>query len=183
LTQNRRLEDKPTVLTDAGLQDVTRAGAFARIGQARRPEPVELELLIELAGKPAGAPLPRPVQLHGAEPHLHAIIHGVVGHRPVGGKQRQLPRLLRLLVKGFNRPAPSLVLTVVDLAKIKHLALHDLATGATLAFDDAPIVVLFSVLEASIRSQIHGESSLHKAALEKDTWSTLQTIPESRPLI
>jgi hypothetical protein len=150
-----------------GLQDMTPAGALARVGQACRPEAVKRELLIELAGQPAGAPLPRPMQLHRAEPHLHAIAGGMDGHDPIGGKQGQLPGKLRFLVEGFDRPTPGFVLVVVDLAEIKHLALHDLAAGAALAFDNAPIVVLFAVLEASIRSQIHGEPSLHKSEHRK----------------
>ena len=35
-------------------------------------------------------------------------------------------------------PASDWRLAVVDLAEIKHLALHDLAAGATRAFDNAP---------------------------------------------
>src|SRR4051794_25517360 len=86
----------------------------------------------------------------------------MAGHGPVGGKQGQLPGLLHLFVKGLDRPAPGFVLAVVDLAEIKHLALDDLAAGAALAFHNAPIAVLLAVLQASIRSQIHREPSLHQ---------------------
>ncbi len=69
--------DKP--IADQRLEDVSPASPFARIRQTSRPEAVELQLLIELAGKPARAPLPRPMQLHGPEPDLHATVLGVIG--------------------------------------------------------------------------------------------------------
>src|SRR5271157_1029578 len=55
------------------LQDVPPTRAFARVRQAPRPEPIKLEQLIQLARKPACAPLPRPMQLHAIKPHLHAM--------------------------------------------------------------------------------------------------------------
>jgi hypothetical protein len=36
----------------------------SREGQQRRKEPIELQLLIEMTGEPAGAPLARSMQLH-----------------------------------------------------------------------------------------------------------------------
>src|SRR5437660_9200654 len=101
------------------------------------------------------------MELHSPEPDLYAITHGVVGQRPIGRKQRQLRGLLRIFIKGFDHTAPRLVLAVVDLAEIENLALHDLAAGAALALNNAPIAVFFAVLEASVGSQIHRESSLH----------------------
>ena len=77
---------------------------MARIGQTSRPEAVEFQLLIELAGEPAGAPLPRPMQLHGPEPDLHAMALGMIGQRPIGGEQGQLGGLLRPLVEGLDHP-------------------------------------------------------------------------------
>ena len=97
--------------------------------------------------------------MHGPEPDLHAVVLGVFGQRPIGGEQGQLGRLSRLLVESFDHPAPRLLLAVVDLAKIKHLALHHLAAGAALALDNAPVAVLLAVLETAIRSQIHGDPS------------------------
>ena len=145
-----------------GLQDMAPARAFARIGQASRKEAVELQLLIEVAGEPAGSPLPRPMQLHRREPHTHTMTLGVAGYGPIGRKQGQLPGLSGLLIKGFDHSAPSFMLAVIDLAKIKNLPLHHLAAGAALALDNAPITVLLAVLEASVRAQIHDESSLHQ---------------------
>src|SRR5208337_5406249 len=43
-----------------------------------------------MTGQKAGAPLPRPMQLHRVEPHLHAIGFGMFRHGPFGRKQRQL---------------------------------------------------------------------------------------------
>ena len=143
------------------------AGSFAGIGQTGRPETVELQLLIELAGEPARSPLPRPMQLHGPEPDLHAMALGVFGQRPIGGEQRQLGRLLRILVENFDHPAPGLLLAVVDLAEIEHLPLHHLAAGAALALDNAPVAVLLAVFEASIRAQIHGDPNLRQTGLLK----------------
>src|SRR5271166_3458153 len=161
--------DEP--VADQRLKDVAPAGPFARIGQTSRPEAVERQLLIELAGEPARAPLPRPMQLHGPEPDLHAIALGVIGQRSIGGEQGQLSGLLRPLVEGLDHPAPGFLLAVVDLAEIKHLPLHHLAAGAALALDNAPVAVLLAVLEASIRAQIHGETNLR------------QTIPRKRYLV
>src|SRR5208283_3202665 len=76
--------DEP--VADQRLKDVAPAGSFARIGQTSRPEAVEFQLLVELAGEPARAPLPRPMQLHGPKPDLHPMALGVIGQRPVGGK-------------------------------------------------------------------------------------------------
>jgi hypothetical protein len=74
--------------------------------------------------------------------------------------------LLRPLVEGLDHPAPGF-LAIVDLAEIKHLALHHLAAGAALALDNAPVAVLLAVLEASIRAQIHGETNLRQTILLK----------------
>ena len=158
-------------VADQRLKNVAPADPFARIGQPSRPEAVERQLLIELAGEPARAPLPRPMQLHGPEPDLHAMTLGVIGQRPIGGEQGQLSGLLRPLVEGLDHPAPGFLLAVVDLAEIKHLPLHHLAAGAALALDNAPVAVLLAVLEASIRAQIHGEANLR------------QTIPLKRYLV
>src|SRR5271169_3102057 len=144
------------------LKDVAPAGPFARIGQTSRPKAVEFQLLIELAGEPARAPLPRPMQLHGPKPNLHAMALGVFGQPPIGGEQGQLGGLLRPLVEGLDHPTPGFLLTVVDFAEIEHLPLHHLAAGAALALDNAPVAVLLAVLEASIRAQIHGETNLRQ---------------------
>jgi hypothetical protein len=73
-------------VTHERLKDVSPTGAFATVGQARFPEPIEFQLLVQLAGEPARAPLPRPMQLHRLQAHLDAITPGVFGHLTVGGK-------------------------------------------------------------------------------------------------
>src|SRR5271166_4430050 len=120
-----------------------------------------------MAGEPARAPLPWPMQLHGPEPDLHAMALGVFGQRPIGGEQGQLGGLLRTLVEGLDPPAPGLLLTAVDFAEIEHLSLHHLAAGAPLALDNAPVPVLLAVLEASIRAQIHGHPNLRQTKRPK----------------
>jgi len=47
---------------------------------------IEAELLIEPTRQPARTPLPRPVQLHRIEPHLHAVTFGVRRNFTIGGK-------------------------------------------------------------------------------------------------
>ena len=96
-----------------GLQHVTPAGAFARVRQPLRPEPIEPELLVELAGEPARAPLARPVQLHRSELHLDAVRLGVLGQRLSGGKQGKLAGAPLLLVEALDDPAPGGVLAVL----------------------------------------------------------------------
>ena len=119
--------------------------AFATIEQARFPKPIELQLLVQLAGEPTCAPLPRPKQLHCVQAHLDAITLGVLGNLTVGGKQRKLRALLRVFIERLNHPAPSRALARVDLAQIQHLALDYSAIGAALGFDDVPVAVLLAV--------------------------------------
>src|SRR5208282_2877953 len=108
--------DQP--IAHQGLQNVLPARTFARIGQARRKEKIEFELPIEMTGQKAGAPLPRPMQLHLVEPHLHAIGFGMVRHGPFGRKQRQLTMMSAVFVEGLDDPTPGVALAVVDLTKI-----------------------------------------------------------------
>jgi hypothetical protein len=133
-----------------GLQDLVPGRALARGRQAGRKEAVQPQLPIELAGQPAGAPLARSVQLHLAQMHLDAVIRRMVGYGPIGREQGQLAGLAGLLVEALDHPAPGFTLTVVDLAQIKNLALHDPAARATLALNNAPVAVLLAVLDALV---------------------------------
>src|SRR6266849_8521845 len=119
------------------------------------PELIEPELLIELTRQPARAPLPRPVQLHRIEPHLHAVTIGACRSLAIGRKQRQLAVPPAAFIKGFDQAVPSLELTIIDLAEIQHLPLHHLASGAAFVLDDIPVAMLFAVFEASVGSQEH----------------------------
>ena len=134
------------------LQNVPPRRAFARVGQAIGPEAVEFELRVELARQPAGAPLPRPVQRHGVEPHLHAMPFGVVGQLPIGRKQGKLTVAAGVRIEGFDQPAPGFALAVVDLAEIQHRPLHHLAGGASPVLDDGPVAMLFAVFVASVEA-------------------------------
>src|SRR5712691_3793280 len=171
-------------IADQRLQDVLPAGSFPRIRQTARPEAVQLELLVQMTRQPAGTPLPRPMQLHRLEPNLHAMRPSVLGNRAIGRKQGQLRMATRPFIKRFDHTAPSLVLTVVDLAQVQHLPLHHLAASAALTLDNIPVAMFFAVLEASIESQEHDANQpTPNKKDEKDTWSTLQTICERAPLI
>src|SRR5216684_6274193 len=105
------------------------------------PELIEPELLIELTRQPARAPLPRPVQLHRIEPHLHAVTIGAGRNLAIGGKQRQLAVPPAPFIKGFDQAVPGLELTIIDLAEVQHLPLDHLATGAALVLNDIPVAM------------------------------------------
>jgi hypothetical protein len=164
------------------LQDMLPRGAFARVGQAIGPEAVEFELRVELTRQPARPPLPRPVQRHGIEPHLHAMPFGVVGKLPIRRKQRELAMAAGVRIEGFDQTAPSFVLAIVDLAEIQHLALHYLTGDAPPILDDAPVSVLFAVFVASVEAQEHDSTNTPRQNRGKDTWSPLQTIFDNPPL-
>ena len=70
-------------------------------------------------------------------------------HGTFGGKQRQLAMKMAVLVERLDHPTPRVALAVVDLTQIQHRTLHHLAAGAAPALDDAPIAMLFAVLEPS----------------------------------
>ena len=53
--------------------------------------------------------LPRPMQLHLVEPHLHAIGFGTVRHGPFGRKQRQLTVMSAVFVEGLDDPTPGVL--------------------------------------------------------------------------
>jgi len=124
------------------------------------------------------------VQLHRIEPHLHAITIDACRNLAIGRKQRQLAVPLVPFIKGFDQAVPSLELTTIDLAEIQHLPLDYLATGASLVLNNIPVAMLFAVFEASVRSQEHDANQPTPASIiEKDTWSTLQTICDQASLI
>jgi hypothetical protein len=95
------------------------------------------------------------MQFHLFEPDLHAKISGEVGYLPISGKQCQRQRLLALLIEDFNRSTPTFALTVVDLSKVEHLSLDNLATPAAPILHHAPIAMLFAVFDPRITPQEH----------------------------
>src|SRR5262249_36169031 len=118
--------------------------------------PIEPKLFIEVASKPAGAPLARPMQLHRVEPHLDRKALYLIRQRPFGRKQGKLPITPASLVEGFDHAAPRRVLVVVDLAQIQHRSLHHPTARTATAFDNAPVAVLLAVLPSPCESQVHG---------------------------
>src|ERR1700758_9035 len=87
------------------LQHVQPARSLSRGRQSWRPEVIQPQLIPQMAGQPAGAPLPRPVQSRSAEPDMHHIAIQN-WRRAVLGEQRDLPRVLASLVERFDRSAP-----------------------------------------------------------------------------
>ena len=101
-------------------------GAFAGIGQERIPKLLQTKLLVEQAGQPACSPLPRSFNCEILQPDLnHAL---VVDFRSLlFGKERHLPWMRPSVLKDFDALSPSRLLAVVDLAKVKYLALDNMA--------------------------------------------------------
>jgi hypothetical protein len=95
------------------------------------------------------------MQLHRLKPHLHAISFGVLRHAAVGRKQSKLPISLIVCVQRLDDATPIRVLAVIDFAEIQHRPLHYLAASTALALRNAPVTVLFAVLNPSCESQVH----------------------------
>ena len=157
------------------LQHVQPACPLPRCGQTRRPEIIQPQLIPHMAGQPARAPLPRPVQPQAAEPDMH---HIAVQRRcrTILRKQRDLSGLLAALVKRFDRLAPRGSLGVVDLAKIQHMPLHRPTAGHPAVLHDAPVAVLLAVLPANLVAQKHDRRLPKPAAVSQDTWSAPQAV-------
>src|SRR6266853_2608253 len=136
------------------LQHVQPTRSLSRGRQSWRPEVIQPQLIPQMAGQPAGAPLPRPVQPQSAEPDMHHIAIQN-WRRAVLGEQRDLPRVLASLVERFDRSAPRGFLAVIDLAQIQHLPLHRPPARHPAVLDDAPVAVLLAVLLANLVAQKH----------------------------
>ena len=135
------------------LQHVQPARALPARGQARLPEPVQLQPVPQGQGQPARPPLARVVQRHSRDVDLH---HLAVQRRrlPILGKQRHLPQF-RPAFQHLDRAAPRRALAVVDLAEIQDLSLHDPAAAHAAVFDHAPVAVLLAVLESLLAAHEH----------------------------
>src|SRR5947209_10981299 len=101
----------------------------------------------------------------------------------IGRKQRQLPLPLGAFIEGFDQMAPSLPLTVINLAQVQYLPLHYSPTSAALVLNNVPVAMLFAIFQASIESQKHANQPTSNPGCEIDTWSTLQPIYNRAPLI
>ena len=137
-----------------GLQDVQPAGPLSGRWQSWRPEVIQPQLIPQVAGQPAGAPLPRPAQLQSVDPNMH---HIAIQHRrrAVLREQRELPGVLATFVERLERPAPGGSLVVIDLAQMQHVPLHRPPARHSAVLDDAPVTVLLAVLPANLVAQKH----------------------------
>jgi hypothetical protein len=92
------------------------------------------------------------VKLHGVETNLHRMMLGVLGHRPIGRKQHQLLRALA----AFGKIVQRRVLYLGEINDSQREAwcrvIEAFDASATLALHNVPIEMLFTVLQASRRS-------------------------------
>jgi hypothetical protein len=76
-------------------------------------------------------------------------------NRSVRRKQRQTPLLLAALIERVDRLQPCLALAVVDLRQIQHVPIDHPAARQAPLLRNAPVAVLFAVLESSVAFQVH----------------------------
>jgi hypothetical protein len=77
-----------------------------------------------------------------------------MARQPVGCK----PRSFWLhIIHEFDDTTPIRVLAAIDFAEIQHWPLHYLAASTALALHNAPVTVLFAVLNPSCESQVHDD--------------------------
>src|SRR4051812_15438904 len=89
-----------------------------------------------------------------------ALVIGGGGLDRLRPKQRQRPWPPGILVKDFDRLAPSLGLRGIDLAQIQDLALQHPAIAEALALDDVPVGMRLAVLLSLGSPQEHDGGSL-----------------------
>jgi len=89
------------------------------------------------------------------QPHLHSETGGMLRHRPVSREQGQTHLLLVLGIEDLDAFKPRLLLTVVDLAQVKDMPLHDPSAAASAAFHDGPVTVLLAILASAMTFQMH----------------------------
>ena len=184
LPVNRKLTQRLTQTIDRQqLQHLFPRHVPALIAQLLLPEYVQPQLTPQMATEPAVAKTAGTKQPDVAH-HQRQAIDLVGGDRPVIGKQSGLVRLTFVFIKDFDALAPSHLLTVVDLAQIKHLSLGRLSVGQAPRLDNAPIAVGFSILLAEMVAEEHheqeiadclpaiqdGRSALHVFAEQKPPW-------------
>src|ERR1019366_8522946 len=119
---------------------------------------VQSQLIPQKSGHPAGAPLTRPAQPHGAQPDRH---HVAIENRrkTILGKQRDLFGLPGAFIEDLDRLAPRRSLAVVDLSEIKHLPLNHAAVMNAPVFDNRPCAMFLAVLAANLGAQKHDADS------------------------
>ena len=140
------------------LQNVQPARSLARGRQRRQPKLVQSQLIPQKSGHPAGAPLTRPTQPHGAQPDRHHI--AIESRRKtIRWKQCDLFGLPGAFIEDLDRLAPRRSLAVVDLSKIKHLPLNHAAIMNAPVFDNRPCPMVLAVLAANLGAQKHDADS------------------------
>src|SRR6516225_1144895 len=135
-----------------------------------------------MTGEPACPPLPRTMQLHRIEPHLHAKTFRMVRHSPLGWKQGKLSMSPARFVERFDLATPRFALAIIDLAQIQNRTLHHTTTCTASAFDNAPVAVFLAVLPSPRESQVHGPRFYAQAKSRKEGRSSLHAFPPHRPL-
>ena len=144
------------LITDQRLQDVQPARSFARGRQRRQPKLIQSQLI--QSGHPAGPPLTRTTQPHGAQPDRHHI--AIEDRRKtILGKQRDLFGLSGAFIEDLDRLAPRGFLIVVDLSKIQYLPLNHAAILNAPVFDNRPRAMFLAVLAANLGAQKHDANS------------------------
>lgn len=137
-------------------QDFFPIGALAALAQTLGEEGVEPEAAPEQVAQPARAPLPRAREAQAVEPHLQGLdLRGRRGRGAVRGEQRHLARLARAFVDHLQRSLPRLPLAVVELAKVKDVAVRHLAPVVTTALHDRPTPVDLPILATLAALQEH----------------------------
>ena len=88
-------------------------------------------------------------------------------HHSIFRKKRDSAGRLYSIFKDLYRTPQGFPLAVIDLAKIGHMFLHNAAATEAAVLNDAPIAVLFAVLEALCYSQEHSAIvyEIHTAAI------------------
>ena len=84
--------------------------------------------------------------------HLHAIIARMIGNGVSGRVEGQFGCFLLFSVKNVNDLGPGGFLAVIDFPQIEQVPLHPSSVSWHL-FSDAPITMVFSVLEAVMTLQ------------------------------
>ncbi len=128
--------------------------ASPSLRQLLRPEPIQLQLLPQLASQPAVAIRACSLQLHLAELYLHAVDR-VRRYQSILSKQTQRRESMLLLIEHLQRLAPSRLLAVVDFAQVQHLPLSNFPASQTPAFHHRVVAMFLPILDPLVAPQKH----------------------------
>jgi len=132
-----------------GLEDEIPARSLAARRQVVAPENVEAELLPEFAAEPAGTPLAGLAQGHGPEMEAHdrQIGVGSFDRCVFVGEEQCLLRCGAVLTGEMDGFAPRAFLVPVEFTQVEDVTLKDSPVMESPVFHDAPVEVLFAILE------------------------------------